>query len=115
MIETLQPDMIAEVPRIVLEHGSPLEHWANAEFFKAVESRIKSVLGLAAFMMIVTVPAYLALYYWSRSYVLPTTVLVLSGGVFLAMLPPEVARIGTILILLAGGIGVFGALWAVYR
>lgn len=92
-----------------------LDCWAKGQFFDAMATRIDLVMGLAAFMMIVSVAIYLALQWWSQSYVVPATVLVLCGGVVIQMLPAPVARIGWIIILIAGSLGLFGLLWAVIR
>ena len=92
-----------------------LDCWSKGYFFEALNVRIAAVMGLAAFMMIVGVVMYLGLQWWSKSYVVPATVLVLSGGAILSMMPSVVARIGWILILLAGALGLFGLLWAVIR
>jgi len=100
---------------VILDHGSALDHWAQAEFFEGLVERVNSVMGMAAFMMVVAVPLFLALQYWSKNYTVPAVVLVLSGGVILSMLPPVIARIGWIIILLSGALGLFGLLWAVIR
>jgi hypothetical protein len=106
---------LGDVALVPLEHGSSLDHWAQGEFFPALNERVRVVMGMAAFMLIVGVPTFLALQYWSKNYTVPATVLVLSGGAVLGMMPPVVARIGWIIILLAGALGLFGLLWAVIR
>lgn len=115
-IESLiQPDVLVEAVVLPLEHGNVLDHWANAEFHLAVDSRIKAVMGLAAFMMLVCVPTFLALHYWSKNYAVPTVVLVLSGGLIIGMVPSPVARIGYLIIFISGALGLFGLLWAVIK
>lgn len=106
---------LGDVSLIPLDHGFALDHWADADFHKAMSARVKAVMGMATFMMIVGVPMYLGLQYWSKNYTVPAVVLVLSGGVILSMMPPVVARIGWIIILLSGALGLFGLLWAVIR
>lgn len=106
---------VGDLSFVPLNHGPALDHWANGEFFKGLTARVKTVMGMAAFMMIVGVPMYLALQYWSKNYTVPAVVLILSGGVVLGMMPAVVARIGWIIILLAGALGLFGLLWAVIR
>lgn len=95
--------------------SSALDCWGQGNFFDALNFRIGAVMGMAAFMMITGVVTFLALQWWSKSYVVPATVLVLTGGVFIGMMPAPVARIGWIIILLAGSLGLFGLLWAVIR
>jgi len=112
---TTVPAGLEALAAIPLEHGGSLEHWTQAEFFEALSSRIKGVMGMAAFAMIVGVPMFLALQYWSRNYTVPTVVLTLSGGVVISMMPPAVARIGYIIILLGVALGLFGMMWAVIR
>lgn len=101
---------------------APLETCSDAldclgqgAFFEALATRVGDVIGIVGFMMIVGVVTYIALYYWSKSYVVPTVVLVLSGGIILGLMPAVVARVAWIIILLAGGLGLFGILWAVIR
>jgi len=108
-------DLPIHVVPLAASCSDPLNCWAQGDFFEAINLRIAAVMGLAAFMMIVGVVMYLGLQWWSKSYVVPTTVLVLSGGAILSMMPSVVARIGWILILLAGALGLFGILWAVIR
>lgn len=84
-------------------------------FFEGLTMRIEAVMGMAAFLAIVLVISYLALQWWSKSYVVPATILVLTGGVWFSLLPPVIARIGWIIILIAGALGLFGLLWAVIR
>lgn len=117
MIEQLTTIVTAlgDTSFILLDHGSALDHWAKAQFHEALETRIRVVMGMAAFMMIVGVAGYLALYNWSKSFTVPTVALVLSGGFLVAMLPGVVARIAWIIILLAGSLGLFGLLWGVLR
>ena len=98
-----------------LSHSSALDHWMQGEFFAALNDRVATVIGIAAFMTIIGVPMYLALQYWSKNYAVPAVVLILSGGVVIGMMPAVVARIGWIIILLAGALGLFGLLWAVIR
>lgn len=92
-----------------------LDCWSKAYFFEALQARIEVVMGLAAFMMIVGVSIYIALQWWSKNYVVPATVLVLSGGAIISMMPAPVARMGWIIIVLTGALGLFGLLWAVIR
>lgn len=106
---------LGDVTLVPLSHGSALDHWAQGEFFPAINARVAAVMGIAAFMMIVGVPLYLSLQYWSKNYTVPAVVLVLTGGVVLGMMPPVVARIGWVIILIAGALGLFGLLWAVIR
>jgi hypothetical protein len=112
---TLAASGLLDVALVPLDHGSSLDHWAQGEFFPAINARVAAVMGIAAFMMIVGVAGFLALQYWSKSYVVPTTVLVLMGGSLIGMLPPVLARVAWVLILLAGALGLFGLLWAVIR
>lgn len=115
MIQLPLTELVNGLAMVPLDHGSSLDHWAQGEFFPAMDARIKAVMGMAAFMVIAGVPTFLALQYWSKSYTVPATLLVLSGGIVLGMMPPVVARIGWIIILLAGGLGLFGLVWAVIR
>jgi hypothetical protein len=95
--------------------SSALDCWGQGEFFQAMATRIEVVIGMAAFMMVVCSVIYIALYWWSKSYVVPTVTLVLTGGAVVSTLPAPVARVGWIIILLAGSLGLFGLLWAVIR
>jgi hypothetical protein len=118
MIGAHFPDVacgICELVVVLLEQGSALEHWSEGEFFEGLVSRVEAAMGMTAFMLVVCVSVYLSLQYWTKNYTVPAVVLVLSGGVILSMLPPVVARIGWIIVLLAGSIGLFGLLWAVIR
>lgn len=106
-----------ELGGIVLQTtcSDALDCFGKGLFYKGLEARIAAVMGIAAFLAIVLVVGYLALHYWSKSYVVPTTVLVLTGGVWLSMVPPVIGRVGWIIILVAGALGLFGLLWAVIR
>lgn len=106
---------VGDLTLVPLDHGSALDHWAQGEFFAGLTTRVTAVMGMSAFMMIVVVPMYLALQYWSKNYAVPAVVLILSGGVVLGMMPSVVARIGWIIILISGALGLFGLLWAVIR
>jgi len=106
---------IGELALILLDQGSALEHWSEGQFFEGLVSRVEAVMGMTAFMLVVCVSVYLSLQYWTKNYTVPAVVLVLSGGVILSLLPPVVTRIGWIIVLLAGSIGLFGLLWAVIR
>jgi|GEM_PF-2787937 len=103
------------VPVPLQSCSSALACWGDGAFFDAMTHRLDVVIGMAAFMMIVCVVVYISLYWWSKSYVVPTVVLVLTGGVVVQMLPAPVARVGWIIILIAGSLGLFGLMWAVLR
>lgn len=106
---------IGDVTILPLDHGAALDHWANAEFYAGLRSRVATVMGVASLMLLICVPTYLALQYWAKNYTVPAVVLILTGGVILSMLPPVVARIGWVIILITGALGLFGLLWAVIR
>lgn len=110
-------DFTTQLVGIVLQTqcSSALDCFGKGQFFVGLESRIAAVMGMGAFLGVVLVFGYLALQYWSKNYALPATVLVLTGGVWLSMVPPVIGRIGWIIILIAGTLGLFGLLWAVIR
>jgi hypothetical protein len=108
-------DLPLQLAPLAVTCTDALDCWGQGAFFEALNSRVAAVMGMAAFMMIVGVVTFLALQYWSKNYTVPVVVLVLSGGVVLGMMPAVVARIGWIIILLAGALGLFGILWAVIR
>lgn len=107
--------MIPFPPVVLQSCSSALDCWSQGELFRAMTQRIEVVIGMAAFMMIVCCVIYIGLYWWSKSYVVPTVALVLTGGAVVSTLPAPVARIGWIIILIAGSLGLFGLLWAVIR
>lgn len=119
MMDLLNITLVAtllDVAPVVLEHGAgALDHWGQGEFMSAFRTRAAATLGIAGFMMIVGVSTYIALYWWTKSYVVPTTVLVLTGGSILAYFPAVIARAAWIVILLAGALGLFAILWAAIR
>lgn len=94
---------------------SALDHWTAAEFFDAFVARISTTMGFAPFMALVATSIFTSLYWWSKSFVVPTVVLVLLGGVFVAMLPAVFARAAWLIILLGGGFALFALFWAVLR
>lgn len=92
-----------------------LDCFGKGMFFDGLEARIVAVMGMAAFLAIVLVCGYLALQWWTKSYAVPATVLMLTGGVWISMVPPVIGRVGWIILLVSGALGLFGILWAVIR
>jgi len=91
------------------------EKLTQAEFFDAFATRIDFVMGLAPFLALVGTVTYVSLYWWSKSFVVPTVVLVLMGGSLLVFLPAVFARAAWVLIAFSGALAIFAIVWAVIR
>jgi len=65
--------------------------------------------------LLLAVPLYYGLYYWSRSHTVPIVTMTLMGGALFPLLPATAAWVAWLSILFAGGLALFALLWAVIR
>lgn len=103
-----------DVGTVPLDHGG-IDEWGKGNLFKGFTGALKRVASISAITMIIAVPLYVALYWWSKRHTVPVVVLVLMGGTVLPLLPATVARMLWIVILVSGGFAIFAALWLVIR
>lgn len=105
---------VLDVGGVVAEHGG-VDKWAQGNFFAGFLDAVKRVASVAAIAMLVGIPLYLALYWWSQRHTVPVVVLLLMGSSVMPMLPANVARYLWIMILLGGGLSLFAIIWLVIR
>jgi len=91
------------------------EKLTQGSIFDAFATRVDVVMGIAPFLALVGTVTFVSLYWWSKSFVVPTVVLVLMGGSLLVFLPAVFARAAWILIAVSGGLAIFAIVWAVIR
>lgn len=77
------------------------EYFAEGEFWDGIFTPIRDVMGMSAFAMFGGVVMFVSIYTWSGTLLLPTIILALFGGTLIAVAPPQVALIGTLMVVTA--------------
>lgn len=92
-----------------------LDCWSTGAFFEGFVQGLQTNAPIAVFGMLVAVPLYLGLYWWSKNHTLPMTAMVLMGAGLFPLLPAQVVRLMWIAIVFTGATALFAVIWVVIR
>ncbi|MCU4926927.1 hypothetical protein OB905_13210 [Halobacteria archaeon AArc-dxtr1] len=73
----------------------------EGEFWDALFQPHIDTVGTAGLAMLIGVPLILSLYAWTGTFLIPAIILALFGGIMIMAAPPQLAIIGTLMVVTA--------------